>query len=130
MTESRQQRRARERAERKAATRPGPNVGPAPEVIDLEDGSLTVLEVDVSWTEDREQPDQSFWSVAWAERDSDSEIREVADTFEEVVEMIRSDLAQSFDGEVVRVEWTLDREAERERDRLGIELPVGRHLAD
>jgi hypothetical protein len=128
MTESRQQRRARERAERKAATRPGPNLRPDPEAIDPDVGSVTVLEVEVEWNEDRDQPDQSFWSVAWAESDSDTEIREMADTFEEVVEMIRNDLAQSFDG--VQVEWTLDSDAEKERDRLGIELPVGHPIAD
>jgi hypothetical protein len=130
MTESRQQRRARERAERKAATRPGPNLRPDPEAIDPDVGSVTVLEVEVEWNEDRDQPDQSFWSVAWAESDSDTEIREMADTFEEVVEMIRNDLAQSFDGEAVQVEWTLDSDAEKERDRLGIELPVGHPIAD
>ncbi len=68
--------------------------------------------------------------MAWAESDSDTEIREMVDTFEEVVEIIRSDLAQSFAGEVVRVEWTLDSDAEKERDRLGIELPAGHPLAD
>ncbi|WP_280398466.1 hypothetical protein [Nocardia carnea] len=130
MTESRQQRRARERAEQKAATRPGPNLRLAPEVSEPDVGSVTVLEVDVEWNEDRDQPDQSFWSVAWAESDSDTEIREMVDTFEEVVEIIRSDLAQSFAGEVVRVEWTLDSDAEKERDRLGIELPAGHPLAD
>ncbi|WP_146098692.1 hypothetical protein [Nocardia nova] len=129
MTESRQQRRARERAEQKAAARTGPNYHAGTDRHAAESAAVSV-EVGLRWNEDRNRPGDSYWSAEWGERDSDAVVVESAESFEEMLDIVRTDLAERWEGYVVEIEWTLDRAAEKELARSAIELPLRMPVAN
>lgn len=129
MTESRQQRRARERAERKATSRPGPNPRHVPEVGDAAPGSTTI-EVDVRWNADRQRPEESYWSVEWGEIDSECGFLESGEIFDELIEMVLTDLAERWHACELKVEWTLDSAAQAQCESSAIDLPVRLPTAD
>ncbi|MFF3226162.1 hypothetical protein ACFYV7_25435 [Nocardia suismassiliense] len=131
MTESRQQRRARERAERKAANGPGPNLRavPNPQASEVKARRPALVEVQVEWVDD-------FWSARWEEvedvfespDDEDAEILEVSisDSDEDLGRLVGGiieSIAEQWQGCEVSIDWQLDDDAEQEVDKLGIELP-------
>uniref|UniRef100_UPI003F496B6E hypothetical protein n=1 Tax=Amycolatopsis sp. CA-096443 TaxID=3239919 RepID=UPI003F496B6E len=108
MSESRQQRRARERREAKDATRPGPNSPAAPQedrgakrerVVDIELYRLVIAyspaEVEVSW------------SAEWGLRDDGIGTEDSSEDLAELVDAVLEDLRPLAERYTLRLEWEL-----------------------
>ncbi|MEU6829938.1 hypothetical protein ABZ894_14935 [Nocardia beijingensis] len=119
MSESRQQRRARERAEQKAA-RPGPNLRAVPDPPASGEARSVTVEVELRWLED-------FWNATWGEAESDEAIVEGRDDLEELIDVIVGHIGEEWGtGSDVLIDWDLDSEAEAEVAESGIMLLPGR----
>ncbi|WP_410646522.1 hypothetical protein [Amycolatopsis sp. cmx-4-54] len=108
MSESRQQRRARERREAKEATRLGPSITPAPpdnvemrreQVVDIELYRLVIAyspaEVEVSW------------SAEWGLRDDGIGTEDSSEDLAELVAAVLEDLRPLAERRTLRLEWEL-----------------------
>ncbi|WIX76641.1 hypothetical protein QRX50_35030 [Amycolatopsis carbonis] len=98
MTESRQQRRARERAELKAS-RPGLSARPT-----------RVVEVVLRRGVDDSDPDDPYisWGAEWAVRDSSEGVEDQEEDLAVLVQHIVEDLQAMAQRYTVRLEWTLE----------------------
>lgn len=99
-SESRQQRRARERSEVKAATRPGVRTLPKRELI---------IDVELH----RGMHDDSYgiyvsWYAEWGVRDDSSGVEDSSEDLAELVEGILEDARRWADRYSVRLVWTLE----------------------
>jgi hypothetical protein len=131
MKETRQQRRARERAEAKAASRPGPN--PTAGRQDRQPpglrqvGSIAtddVVEVRlrriVEEIVDEQDPDGHIavtWAVEWGIRDGSWGIEDGGAKLQELIDALLADLRNAANGGTVPIEWTI------EGDRLDGQSP-------
>ncbi|WP_159930676.1 MULTISPECIES: hypothetical protein [Nocardia] len=120
MSESRQQRRARERAEQKAATRPGPNLRAVPDPPTSDEVGSVRVAVELRWLED-------FWNATWGEAESDEAIVEGRDDLEELIDVVVGHIGEEWGTSAdVLIDWDLDSDAEAEVVELGIMLLPGR----
>ncbi|MFG3621255.1 hypothetical protein [Nocardia sp. NPDC047654] len=120
MSESRQQRRARERAEQKAATRPGPNLRAVQDSPASGEVRSVTVEVELRWLED-------CWNATWGEAESDEVIVEGRDDLEELIDVIVGHIGEEWGTSAdVLIDWDLDSDAEAEVAELGIMLLPGR----
>ncbi|MEV0856935.1 hypothetical protein [Nocardia fluminea] len=124
MTETRQQRRARERAEQKSATRPGPNHRPVPEPVLVTERPRVVVDIDLAWQEVRRDPDDSHWEVDWTERESDTSDSAIGYHLEDCISQVVHDIRNEFAGSDVTLVWNLDAKAASEIEAQAITLPV------
>ncbi|MEV4207559.1 hypothetical protein [Nocardia salmonicida] len=124
MTETRQQRRARERAEQKSATRPGPNHRPGPEPEQVGARSRAIVDIEVTWREVRRDPDDSHWEVHWTERESDTPGSGDGYQFEECLSQAVDEIRDEFAGSDLTLVWNLDAKATSELETQAITLPV------
>lgn len=118
--ESRQQRRARERRERKQATRPGPNL---PE---------RVVEVELNRTVIDDGPGEAevWWCAVWGLRGDSSGTEDSSDDLAGLVAAIINDLQLGLGSRyVIRLDWMIGGDppdGERVEDaitELGVRLP-------
>lgn len=128
MTESRQQRRARERAEAKAATRPGPNRAPA---MPAAAGQPLVVEADLDRFEmDANDPSDVAWSAEWGLRGDDVGIEDHSDDLQELVDSFLEECQQWITDDDLQIVWNLGgdrpegRTIEDEIANAGITLPA------
>lgn len=112
MTESRQQRRARERAERKAATRPGLNLPPPPR-------RPGVADVELHRMVDDEDPTWMGWHAEWGIRGQSVGVEDSAPDLAAIVAGVLDDLRSYRRWDIVRIEWS-----------LGGDKPPGQTVAD
>lgn len=115
MSESRQQRRSRERAEAKAASRPGPT--PAGEPV----RTSRVLEVELDRIAgDEDDPDYVAWAATWGLREDSVGHEDSSENLSKLVEAILHDARASW-GEryELRIEWI-----------VGGDAPAGRTVDD
>lgn len=124
MSESRQQRRARERAEAKAANRRGP--APRPE----EHRRPHVLDVELSRFVDDEEPDYVTWAAEWGLRGGAMGIEADSEDLQEIVDAVLEEAETWTDQFDLRIEWTLGGDApegqtvEQAVAATGIKLPT------
>ncbi len=109
MSESRQQRRARERAEAKAASRPGLNLDSAPVASPQPAAQqrAVVLEVDLGRYVARDDPSDVTWAATWGLRDASVGTEDSTEDLAELVRIILEDAQPLGDQYDVRIEWTL-----------------------
>ncbi|MEU7633799.1 hypothetical protein AB0C34_28115 [Nocardia sp. NPDC049220] len=124
MTESRQQRRARERTEQKSANRPGTNLRTVPEPEPEGEKPQAIIDIEVSWHYERREPDASHWTIHWAGRDLDKEDSGVGHDLQVLVWQTEGDIHEDYPGYELTFVWELDAEVEAEIDAKGITLPV------
>lgn len=136
VSESRQQRRARERAEQKATSRPGPNqpsppaeqaVAKRPWVIDAE----LRRNVDDSPPEPGEPPEWVDWSCEYGLRDESVGIDDFGNPdLKDVIEGVLEYARQWSDRYDITIEWTVDGDpptggtVKDAIAALGVELPT------
>ncbi|MGH3503946.1 MAG: hypothetical protein ACRDQA_24080 [Nocardioidaceae bacterium] len=111
MSESRQQRRARERVERKATTRPGPDIRPVAVEQHMTEPTRKerVLEVALTRDVDPDDPEQVAWAAEWGLQDDDVGIEDTNEDLQELVDAITEDArSQWADRYDLTIEWTLD----------------------
>lgn len=138
MSESRQQRRARERAERKAVGRPGPNLRPVSHVA--LPGSVSV-QVEVMWRDDLDYAPEATWFATWKEVEPEPMLLPNGQDFNDFAQMttfmdgddlelpvaeILGAIAQQWPDDDITVSWVLDEDAEDEVEELGVTLPTRR----
>lgn len=120
-SESRQQRRARERSERKDAARSGPNPPPRP---------AKVMEIDLARYEGQDAAGAYVsWSAEWGLHDSSSGTEDSDEDLPTLVARILADIRSTAERYELRLEWTLTGDAragktlEQEVAELGVQLP-------
>lgn len=117
MSESRQQRRARERAAAKAPTRPGPHAQPGPERRARpahprrQDSASArrpaVLDVEVGRYDDPDDLDYVGWSAEWGLRGSSSGTEHASDNLQEVVDAVVDEAQELSARYELWIEWSL-----------------------
>lgn len=108
MSESRQQRRARERREAKAATRPGPNITPAaPESLGVKRERVVDIELYRTVFDD---PGETYvsWGAEWGLRDDSVGTEDSNENLAELIDAILEDLRPLAERYTLRLEWDLD----------------------
>ncbi|MEU7214460.1 hypothetical protein [Nocardia iowensis] len=138
MTESRQQRRARERAEQKAASGLGPN----PRFVHTEPPNRPVtINARVVWSDDPDYAPEAIWHATWEEvepepaplpngRDINDLVQVTSymdgDDLELLVAEVLGAIAQEWPNDDLTVSWSLDADAREEANKLGVTFPTRR----
>ncbi|WP_280345654.1 hypothetical protein [Nocardia neocaledoniensis] len=132
MTETRQQRRARERAAQKTASRPGANLRPVSAADASETLGPVTMEVEINWFEPQDGAPE-FWSAQWGEQESEDEsvpglgvtFTEHGSNLPDLIDVVLEDIrARWANIGVSAIDWSLDRKSEQVRATEGIELPA------
>ncbi|MBF6361454.1 hypothetical protein IU447_15150 [Nocardia farcinica] len=138
MSESRQQRRARERAEQKAARGSGPHLRLVPSVSSP---ASVALNARVGWQDDPDDPNDGLWRATWTEAELEpmllpngqdvNDLVEIAtfmegDDLELLVAEVLGAIAQEWPDDDITVSWVLDEDAAEEAEELGMTFPTHR----
>lgn len=109
MSESRQQRRARERAAAKAASGLGPRSGPAPAAAAVP----RVLEVELNrYVMDGNDSDDVSWTATWGLRGGDVGVEDNGEDLRDLVDAVLADV-RAWPGGDLRIKWTIGGDAPR-----------------
>ncbi|MGH8420787.1 MAG: hypothetical protein ACRER3_00335 [Pseudomonas fluorescens] len=127
MTESRQQRRARERKEAKLARRPA---SPPPGTPDPEPRNR-IIDIQLSRIVLDDDPDDIYvaWAAEWGIRDDREGTEDNSQDLTQLVEWIRADLRPMAERYELKLEWFVGGDAPEgktvwdEIARLGVQLP-------
>ena len=133
MGESRQQRRARERAEAKAADRTGRHPVPVEAAAPDGDGvsrPSQVLDVALYRFVDPDDPDGVTWSAEWGLRDEEVGVEDNSESLQEVVDAVLQDARELVADYDLQIAWEIDGDPPRGQTvkdaiaTLGVTLPT------
>lgn len=122
VSESRQQRRARERREAKHATRPRPHIQHPAGTPDTSGApQQRVVEIELNRMVFNDDPADTYvtWHAEWGLRGDDVGIEDSNDDLAELVSSVLQDLRQRAERDTLRLEW-----------ELGGDPPTGKTVAD
>ncbi|SFW11459.1 hypothetical protein [Amycolatopsis australiensis] len=129
MSETRQQRRARQRREAKDATRPGPRPPAASGGTAAKRERIIDVELNRTLFDDDPADVYVSWHAEWGIRDDSTGTEDSSEDLAELVAAVLEDLRSMAEHNTVRVEWTIGGDPpegstiEAEIAALGVTLP-------